>query len=82
MKIERIEIHLVRVPFDMGAAPKVFAGRSWTSVDSLFVRGAPMSVSRAGAKGGGTWPVRPRVQPWRAWSDPRSSGARFPTGPR
>lgn len=38
MKIERIEVHLIRVPFDMGAAPKAFAGMSWTSVDSLFVR--------------------------------------------
>lgn len=38
MKIERIEIHLSRVPFDMGAAPKAFAGMNWTSVDSLFVR--------------------------------------------
>ena len=38
MKIERIEAHLIRVPFDMGAAPKAFAGMSWTSVDSLFVR--------------------------------------------
>ena len=38
MKISHIEIHLIRVPFDMGAAPKVFAGMNWTSVDSLFVR--------------------------------------------
>jgi D-galactarolactone cycloisomerase len=38
MKISRIEIHLIRVPFDMGAAPKAFAGMNWTSVDSLFVR--------------------------------------------
>jgi L-alanine-DL-glutamate epimerase-like enolase superfamily enzyme len=38
MKIERIEIHLIRVPFDMGAAPTAFAGMTWTSVDSLFVR--------------------------------------------
>jgi D-galactarolactone cycloisomerase len=38
MKIERIEAHLIRVPFDMGAAPKAFAGMNWTSVDSLFVR--------------------------------------------
>lgn len=38
MKIERIEAHLIRVPFDMGAAPKSFAGMNWTSVDSLFVR--------------------------------------------
>jgi D-galactarolactone cycloisomerase len=38
MKIERIEIHLIRVPFDMGTAPKAFAGMNWTSVDSLFVR--------------------------------------------
>jgi len=38
MKIARIELHLIRVPFDMGAAPKAFAGMSWTSVDSLFVR--------------------------------------------
>ena len=38
MKIERIEIHLIRVPFDMGAAPTAFAGMNWTSVDSLFVR--------------------------------------------
>jgi D-galactarolactone cycloisomerase len=38
MKINRIEVHLIRVPFDMGAAPKAFAGMSWTSVDSLFVR--------------------------------------------
>jgi L-alanine-DL-glutamate epimerase-like enolase superfamily enzyme len=38
MKIERIEAHLIRVPFDMGAAPRPFAGMSWTSVDTLFVR--------------------------------------------
>jgi D-galactarolactone cycloisomerase len=38
MKIHHIEAHLIRVPFDMGAAPKAFAGMSWTSVDSLFVR--------------------------------------------
>ena len=38
MKITRIEIHAIRVPFDMGAAPRAFAGMSWTSVDSLFVR--------------------------------------------
>ncbi len=38
MKIERIELHLIRVPFDMGAAPTAFAGMAWTSVDSLFVR--------------------------------------------
>lgn len=38
MKITRIEIHLIRVPFDMGSAPKAFAGMNWTSVDTLFVR--------------------------------------------
>jgi D-galactarolactone cycloisomerase len=38
MKIARIELHLIRVPFDMGAAPKAFAGMNWTSMDSLFVR--------------------------------------------
>lgn len=38
MKITRIEIHAIRVPFDMGAAPRAFAGMGWTSVDSLFVR--------------------------------------------
>jgi D-galactarolactone cycloisomerase len=38
MKIHHIEAHLIRVPFDMGAAPKAFAGMNWTSVDSLFVR--------------------------------------------
>jgi D-galactarolactone cycloisomerase len=38
VKITRIELHLIRVPFDMGAAPTAFAGMSWTSVDSLFVR--------------------------------------------
>jgi L-alanine-DL-glutamate epimerase-like enolase superfamily enzyme len=38
MTISRIEAHLIRVPFDMGAAPKAFAGMNWTSVDSLFVR--------------------------------------------
>ena len=38
MKITRIEVHRIRVPFDMGAAPKAFAGMAWTSVDSLFVR--------------------------------------------
>jgi L-alanine-DL-glutamate epimerase-like enolase superfamily enzyme len=38
MKISRIEAHLLRVPFDMGAPPKPFAGMSWTAVDSLFVR--------------------------------------------
>src|SRR5262249_60274573 len=38
MKISRIELHLIRVPFDMGAAPTAFAGMNLTSVDSLFVR--------------------------------------------
>ena len=38
MKITRIELHLIRVPFDMGAAPTAFAGMNLTSVDSLFVR--------------------------------------------
>lgn len=38
MKITRIEPHLIRVPFDMGAAPTAFAGMNLTSVDSLFVR--------------------------------------------
>lgn len=38
MKITRIELHMIRVPFDMGAAPTAFAGMNWTSVDSLFVR--------------------------------------------
>jgi D-galactarolactone cycloisomerase len=38
MKITRIELHLIRVPFEMGAAPTAFAGMNWTSVDSLFVR--------------------------------------------
>jgi len=49
MKIERIELHLIRVPFDMGAAPKAFAGMAWTSVDSLFVR----VVTDAGVEGWG-----------------------------
>src|SRR5271166_2255942 len=38
MKITRIELHLIRVPFDMGAAPTAFAGMNLTSVNSLFVR--------------------------------------------
>jgi L-alanine-DL-glutamate epimerase-like enolase superfamily enzyme len=38
MKITRIELHLIRVPFDMGTAPTAFAGMNLTSVDSLFVR--------------------------------------------
>ena len=38
MKITRIELHLIRVPFDMGAVPQAFAGMAWTSVDTLFVR--------------------------------------------
>lgn len=38
MKITRIELHLIRVPFDIGAAPTAFAGMNLTSVDSLFVR--------------------------------------------
>jgi L-alanine-DL-glutamate epimerase-like enolase superfamily enzyme len=38
VKITQIEAHLIRVPFNMGAAPTAFAGMSWTSVDSLFVR--------------------------------------------
>jgi D-galactarolactone cycloisomerase len=38
MRIARIEAHLIRVPFDMGAAAQAFAGMNWTSVDSLFVR--------------------------------------------
>jgi L-alanine-DL-glutamate epimerase-like enolase superfamily enzyme len=38
VKITRIELHLIRVPFDMGSTPTAFAGMNWTSVDSLFVR--------------------------------------------
>ena len=38
MKIIQIDAHLIRVPIDMGAAPKAFAGTNWTSIDSLFVR--------------------------------------------
>lgn len=38
MKVTGIDVHLIRVPFDMGAAPTAFAGMNWTSVDSLFVR--------------------------------------------
>lgn len=38
MNITGIDIHLIRVPFDMGAPPRAFAGMNWTSVDSLFVR--------------------------------------------
>lgn len=38
MKIDCIEVHLLRVPFDMGAAPTAFGGMNWKSVDSLFVR--------------------------------------------
>src|SRR5271166_1990121 len=38
MKITRIELHLIRVPFEMGTAPTAFAGMNLTSVDSLFVR--------------------------------------------
>jgi D-galactarolactone cycloisomerase len=38
LKITRIELHLIRVPFDMGARPQAFAGMAWTSVDTLFVR--------------------------------------------
>ena len=49
MKITRIEVHLIRVPFDMGAAPKAFAGMAWTSVDSLFVR----VLTDAGVEGWG-----------------------------
>ena len=37
MNITGIDVHVIRVPFDMGAAPKAFAGMNWTSVDSLFV---------------------------------------------
>ena len=43
MKITRIEVHLIRVPFDMGAAPTAFAGMNLTSVDSLFVRGSQLA---------------------------------------
>jgi len=49
MKITRIEPHLIRVPFDMGAAPTAFAGMNLTSVDLLepasrraAVRGTPL----------------------------------------
>lgn len=38
MKITGIGVHFIRVPFEMGTAPKAFAGMSLTSVDSLFVR--------------------------------------------
>ena len=38
-----IEVHLIRVPFDMGAAPTAFAGMNLTSVDSLFVRGSQLA---------------------------------------
>lgn len=36
--ITAIEAHHIRVPFDMGAPPTVFAGMAWTAIDSLFVR--------------------------------------------
>jgi L-alanine-DL-glutamate epimerase-like enolase superfamily enzyme len=38
LKIDRIELHPIRVPFDMGAAPTRFAGMDWTAIDTLFVR--------------------------------------------
>lgn len=63
MKITRIEIHLTRVPFDMGAAPKAFAGMNWTSVGSLFVRVCTDTGSMAGVRGGGTSPAQPPVRP-------------------
>jgi D-galactarolactone cycloisomerase len=62
MNITRIELHLIRVPFDMGAAPKAFAGMTWTSVDSLFVRVCTQALM-AGARGGATSPARPRARP-------------------
>lgn len=38
MKITAVETHLIRVPCDMGAAPRAFSGVGWTTMDTLFVR--------------------------------------------
>jgi D-galactarolactone cycloisomerase len=38
MRITAVETHIVRVKFDMGAAPRAFAGGTWSNMDTLFVR--------------------------------------------
>lgn len=38
MRITAVETHLIRVPFDIGAAPQAFAGVAWAEMATLFVR--------------------------------------------
>ena len=38
MLIDAVEIHLIRVPCDLGAAPTEATGVSWAHIDTLFVR--------------------------------------------
>ena len=63
VKITRIELHLIRVPFDMGAAPTAFAGMNLTSVDSLFVRVCTDAGVDGWGEGWGTSPARPPARP-------------------
>lgn len=36
--VTAVETHWIGVPFDIGAAPRPFAGMAWTEMQSLFVR--------------------------------------------
>jgi len=49
MKIVAIETQIIRVPADLGAAPRAFGGVSWATQDTLFVR----VITDAGIEGWG-----------------------------
>ena len=49
MKITAIETHFIRVPCDLGASPRAFAGFGWQSLDTLLVR----VITDAGLEGWG-----------------------------
>ncbi|HSW09127.1 hypothetical protein [Aquabacterium sp.] len=56
LKIDGIELQLIRLLFDIGMAPTVFAGMNWTSVDSLFVCVCTdAGVDGLGGRAGGTF---------------------------
>lgn len=38
MKITALELHLIRVPCDLGGPPEAFRGLAWTHVDTLLLR--------------------------------------------
>lgn len=38
MKITAIESSIVSIPFDMGGPPQLFAGQSWTHIETLLVK--------------------------------------------